>query len=92
MNFISCDEVGSRIAGYTLNGQPVAADQVPADAIWASHVELLVWLSRTPDFWGDFAESATFRVWSAGRVAEVTVAAVPEVLTPIDRDELLGAY
>lgn len=92
MNFISCDEVGARVLGFTVNGKPVQADQVPADVIWASSIELLVWLSRTPEFWGEGTTSATFRVWNpeARLATEVTVGREASD-HPLDREDLLPA-
>ena len=62
------------------------------EIVWASAVELLVWLSRTPGYWGAHATSATFRVWNPElrRVIDLTV---PRKGTeaPISRDDLLAA-
>lgn len=94
MNLISCDEVGNRVLGFTVNGQPMPLEQVQAlptrDLVWTSSVELLVWLSRTPGYWGKFATSAKFRVWDA-KLGHVVVVEVPRsgVEAPIDRDDLL---
>ena len=93
MNIISCDEVGSRVLGFTVNGQPMAIEQIqahPATLVWASAVELLVWLSRTPGYWGEFATSASFLVLTNGQVVETEVRRC-DVQQRIDRDELLPA-
>jgi hypothetical protein len=69
---------------------PVEQVRALPELVWASTVELLVWLSRTPGYWGAHATSATFRVWDADlqRVIDLTV---PRAGTeaPIDRDDLL---
>lgn len=95
MNLISCDEVGNRVAGFTVNGQPMATHEVRAlnrDLTWSSSVELLVWLSRTPGYWGAHTTSAKFRVWNAKLGHETLVeVAKRDVLTPICRDDLLPA-
>jgi hypothetical protein len=94
MNLISCDEVGRRVLGFTVNGKPMAIEEVQhlPEIVWASAVELLVWLSRTPGYWGAHATSATFRVWDATRQAVIDLT-VPRkgTETPIDRDDLLAA-
>jgi hypothetical protein len=94
MNLISCDEVGRRVLGFTANGQPTPIEQVQGmpEIVWASAVELLVWLSRTPGYWGAHATSATFRVWDA-TLQTVIDLTVPRRGTeaPIDRDDLLAA-
>lgn len=94
MNLIHCDEAGSRVLGFTVNGQPMATWEVKAlgEIVWASSVELLVWLSRTPGYWGAFAASATFRVWNAElqQVVDVTVQR-KDTEAPIERDDLLAA-
>jgi hypothetical protein len=96
MNLISCDEVGRRVLGFTVNGKPMPLEEVqalpPSDLVWASAVELLVWLSRTPGYWGAHATSATFRVWDATLQAVIDLT-VPRkgTETPIDRDDLLAA-
>lgn len=60
-----------------------------ADA-WASAVELLIWLSRSPEFWADGACSASFNVWATDHVHEVEVRR-QDVLTPLHRDDLMPA-
>lgn len=94
MHLLSCDEAGNRVLGFTVDGQPMAIEQVqalpPSELVWASAVELLVWLTRTPGYWGAHNTSATFRVWDADlrRVVDTTVPR-KDTEAPIDRDDLL---
>jgi hypothetical protein len=79
---VFADEVGSRIAGFTVRsatGVELCHTIEQLEAIgataWATSIELLIWLSRTPEFWGQGATSAKFKVWDwqAKQVREVTV-------------------
>jgi hypothetical protein len=86
VKLLSCDEVGSRVLGFTVHDTDEGsvslvgvadADSLAGDpdVVWASPIELLVWLSRTPAYWGKLATSATFRVWDRARGAvETTIA------------------
>ena len=55
---VFADEVGSRIAGFTVRsatGVELCHTIEQLEAIgataWATSIELLIWLSRTPEFW-----------------------------------------
>ena len=93
---VYADEVGSRIAGFTVRsaaGVELCRTVEQLEAIgataWATSVELLIWLSRTPEFWGHGTTSAKFKVWDrqSEQVQEVTV---PRrgCETPFDREQL----
>lgn len=82
IKMVFADEVGDRIAGFTVRGSGTVAVCETVDQLqeigataWATSVELLIWLSRTPEFWADAATSAKFMVWDwqAEQVREVTV-------------------
>lgn len=97
MKTVYTDEVGNRVVGFTVREPGVAHTLVKdvggleaagADA-WASEIELKVWLSRFPEFWGDGAVSATFLVADGeGRVKEVEVNR-SDVMYPVDRWDLV---
>lgn len=91
--FVYTDEVGNRVAGFTVRqagAEPTYVqnvgdlDKVGADA-WASVTELKVWLSRYPEFWGDGSISATFLVAGAEGIEEVEVSR-EEVAKVVERD------
>ena len=96
IKLVYADEVGSRIAGFTVrsvDGVELCEtvqqlDEIGATA-WADSVELLIWLSRTPKFWGDFTTSAQFLVWNqqSQSVHKVTVPRKGCEL-PFDREQL----
>lgn len=82
LKLVYADEIGERLAGFTVrsaSGVELCKTTEELEAIggtaWASSVELLIWLSRSPGFWGDFATSARFKVWDqqSRKVIEVTV-------------------
>ena len=90
------DEVGSRIVGFTVRsaaGVELCRKVEQLEAIgataWATSVELLIWLSRTPEFWGHGTTSAKFKVWDrqSEQVQEVTVPR-KGCETPFDREQL----
>jgi hypothetical protein len=89
MRLALCDEIGNRIAGFTIRDDEgrstcvKSVDQIQADA-WASRVDLLVWLSRSPEFWGEAATSATFKVWADGAIREMEITRA-EVQSPVER-------
>ncbi len=94
---VFADEVGNRIAGFTVRGagtvelcSTVEQLQEIGATAWANCVELLIWLSRTPEFWADHATSATFMVWDA-QAQEVQEVTVPRKgsETPFDRWQLV---
>jgi hypothetical protein len=94
---VFADEVGSRVAGFTVRSagavelcSSVEQLQEIGATAWATSVELLIWLSRTPEFWADHATSATFNVWDwqADQVREVTVPR-KGCETPFDRWQLV---
>ena len=70
---------------------PIEQVQALPELIWASTIELLVWLSRTPGYWGAHTTSATFRVWNADlqQVLDVTVPR-KGMASPLHRDDLTG--
>ena len=79
---VFADEVGGRIAGFTVRGaagvelcRTVEQLEAIGATAWANSVELLIWLSRTPEFWGHGTTSAKFKVWDwkAEQVRELTV-------------------
>lgn len=91
------DEIGNRIVGFTVRSaegvelcRTVEQLQQLGATAWANSVELLIWLSRTPDFWGNGTTSASFNVWDqqAGQVREVTVPR-KGCEAPFDREQLI---
>ena len=93
---VYADEVGNRIAGFTVRsaaGVELCRTVEQLEAIgataWATSVELLIWLSRTPEFWGHGTTSAKFKVWDrqSEQVQEVTVPR-KGCETPFDREQL----
>ena len=93
---VYADEVGDRIAGFTVRSdagvelcQTVQQLEAIGATAWATSVELLIWLSRTPEFWGHGTTSAKFNVWDqqSGQVLEVTVPR-KGCETPFDREQL----
>lgn len=82
IKLVFANEEDDKILGFTVRGGGSVAvcntveqlQEIGATA-WATSVELLIWLSRTPEFWGEYATRATFRVWDwqAEQVREVTV-------------------
>ena len=93
---VYADEVGGRIAGFTVRsaaGVELCRTIEQLEAIgataWATSIELLIWLSRTPEFWGDGTTSAKFKVWDweSEQVREVTVPR-KGCETPFDREQL----
>jgi len=82
VKLVFADEVGGRIAGFTVRSAAGVElcrtveqlEEIGATA-WASSMELLIWLSRTPEFWGHGTTSAKFKVWDweSEQVREVTV-------------------
>lgn len=97
VKLVFADEVGDRIAGFTVRGSTGVElcrtveqlEEIGATA-WATSVELLIWLSRTPEFWGHGTTSAKFNVWDwqAEQVREVTVPR-KGCETPFDRWQLV---
>jgi hypothetical protein len=93
---VFADEVGGRIAGFTVRGaagvelcRTVEQLEAIGATAWATSVELLIWLSRTPEFWGHGTTSAKFKVWDwqAEQVREVTVPR-KGCEAPLDREQL----
>ncbi len=92
--FIYCDEVGSRIAGftvwdsqgsrlYTTMAEVVASES--GDGAWASLEEAMVYFSRMPEAdWGDFTEMVTVRYWD-GASRSVREIGIRRTSTPWDR-------
>jgi hypothetical protein len=83
IKLVFADEVGDKILGFTVRGdnncsiicKTIEQLQEVGATAWANSVELLIWLSRTPEFWGEAATSARFLVWdqNAKLAREVTV-------------------
>jgi hypothetical protein len=93
---VYADEVGGRIAGFTVRsaagvelGRTVEQLEAIGATAWATSIELLIWLSRTPEFWGHGTTSAKFKVWDwqSEQVMEVTVPR-KGCETPFDREQL----
>jgi hypothetical protein len=93
---VYADEVGGRIAGFTVRsaaGVELCRTVQELEAIgaiaWATSIELLIWLSRTPEFWGHGTTSAKFKVWDrqSEQVREVTVPR-KGCEEPLHRDQL----
>ena len=95
---VFADEVGGKIAGFTVRGasggvelcRTVEQLEAIGATAWATSVELLIWLSRTPEFWGHGTTSAKFKVWDwqAEQVREVTVPR-KGCEAPLNREQLL---
>jgi hypothetical protein len=93
---VFADEVGGRIAGFTVRSAAGVElcrtveelEEIGATA-WATSIELLIWLSRTPEFWGHGTTSAKFKVWDwqSEQVREVTVPR-KGCEEPLHRDQL----
>ena len=93
LNIVHTDEVGNRVAGFTVQTAEgsrcvptLEAVAALGEGVWASEADLRVWISREPAYWGEHAISATFRVADhLGRqVREVEVIRA-EVEAPVSR-------
>lgn len=93
---VYADEVGDRIAGFTVRSaegvelvRTVEEVEATGATAWASSIELLIWLSRTPQFWGDCTESARFQVWdSQAQEVRGVIVSRKGCETPFRREEL----
>lgn len=97
MKTVYTDEIGNRVAGFTVRepgAMPTMVKEVKdleaagADA-WASEIELKVWLSRSPEFWGDGAVSATFLVAEGVEGVKEVEIDRSDVMYPVDRWDLV---
>jgi hypothetical protein len=96
VKLVFADEVGGRIAGFTVHsaaGVELCRTVQELESIgataWATSIELLIWLSRTPEFWGHGTASAKFKVWDQ-QTEQVRDVTVPRTgcETPLYRDQL----
>lgn len=97
MKTVYTDEVENRVVGFTIREsgsaptlvKDVASLEAAGAGAWASEIELKVWLSRFPEFWGDGAVSATFLVADGERGVKEVEVNRSDVVAPIDRWDLV---